>query len=239
MIQKTTELANGTLKMNVLGGAAQPGVDTATEADQQIRNASAKLSGPVNAEQRLVEILNRWALMDIDLLLEAAVTVFGGSLDTEGEVTLGPKDINGFYETSVEMRTTDADAVAQVKARFWAEMYRVVPFLSAFTAMERGEITDNPFEELVKRGSEDTYLSEEFRMMRVLAAAMAYGQEMSLVRSMQQGPMTPGAQPPTQPGAGSDMGLMESETLQAPAESRTVANAYEQRDITQRPSQYR
>jgi len=183
MIQLTERAANGTLKLDVLGGIPQSGVDTASEADQNVRNATAKLSGPVAALERLAARISRWVLMDIEMVLEAPVTVYGVSSDDSAEVSLGPRDISGYYDIYVELRTTDEEAVAQNKARFWLEMALRSPFVSFFTALERGGVTDDPTSEMLKRAAEDVFLSDEFRMIRVMTGAQSYGEFAQLLKN--------------------------------------------------------
>jgi hypothetical protein len=183
MIQLTDQAANSTLKLDLLGGIPQTGVDTASEADQNVRNATAKLSGPVSALERLAAKISRWVLMDIEMVLEAPVTVYGVSSDDPAEVTIGPRDIGGYYDSYVEIRTTDEDAVAQNKARFWLEMALRAPFLSFFTALERGGVTDDPTAEMLKRSAEDVFLSEEFRMIRVMTGAQSFGELSQLIQN--------------------------------------------------------
>lgn len=183
MIQLTERAANGVLKLDLLGGIPQQGVDTASEADQNVRNATAKLSGPVSALERLSARLSRWVLMDIEMVLEAPVTVFGVSSDDSAEVTIGPRDISGYYDIYVELRTTDEEAVSQNKARFWLEMALRAPFISFFTALERGGVTDDPTTEMLKRAAEDVFLSEEFRMIRVMTGAQSYGEFAQMLKN--------------------------------------------------------
>ena len=205
-IDKTTQIANSALKLNVLGGQAQPGVETATESDQNLRNASVKLSYAVSAIERIVKKMNRWVLMDIQLVLEAPVTIYGAGADSPSEISLKPKDIGGYYETHVELSTADMDAVNQVNARFWAEMYRVVPFLSLYTTMEKMGL-DDPQSEMVRRASEDVFLSEEFRLIRTMTGAQSFGELAQLLQQLQmQGGEAAGAGPPGQanPGQGAN-----------------------------------
>lgn len=206
LVEKTTQIANDSLKMRTLGGQPLSGVETATEADQQIRNASAKLGNPVAALERLAARLSKWVLMDIENCVEAPVTVYSAmtSSDDNEEITLGPKDINGYYEVSAELRTTDQEAVNMVKARFWGEMYRLFPFISAFTAMERGEITDEPQKEMLRRGAEDIYLSPQMQTIRMLTAAQSFSDFFELIKAQAFSDVQPGAGPagPAGPEAG-------------------------------------
>ena len=245
LVDKTTAYANSALKMDVLGGLPMPGVDTATEADQQIRNASSKLQGPLSALERLAIRLSRWTLMDIELVLNAPVSVYGTQATDPSVASLGPKEIKGYYDSSCEFRTSDADSVSQVKARFWAEMYRVVPFLSAMTAMERGEISDSPMEEMGKRAAEDILLSAEMRSIRTLTAAQAYGQLAEMVQAMQaQGGPSETTGVPSGVGqpasANSAEGLItQPEVLQAPERQAIMDMSLVSRDILRGDSQLR
>ncbi len=175
---RTNQMVDEATKMDRLSGETQPGVETATEATQNVRNASAKLGGPVSGMERIATKLSKWALMDVDMVIESQVTLFGTGADEdkEGESTLGPKDIDGFYKLSVGLTTSDEDAVALNNARFWMEAYRVIPFLSAFTVMEKGDISDQPMLEIVQRAAEDVFLSDENRMVRNLTGAQSYGE---------------------------------------------------------------
>ena len=233
MIQMTDREVNGALKTDTLGGIAQTGVDTATEADQNVRNAAAKLSAPVAALERMAAKLSRWMLMDIELVLEAPVTLYGVGADDPADIQLTPRDINGYYDVSCELRTQDEEAISLTKARFWMEMYRVSPILSAYTAMERGEIADDPQKEMVRRAAEDVFLSEEFRMVRVMSGAESMQQLMEMVTAMQQ-ERQPGTGPPSGPaGPASDLGLVSQDTLDSPAQDRIVSDALMRRDIEQ------
>ena len=174
MIALTDRAANSTLKLDVLGGIPQTGVDTATEADQNVRNASAKLSSPVAALERLAAKVSRWVFMDIELL-EAPVSVYGVTSSDPGLITLGPKEIAGYYDCYVELMTTDEDAIAQNKARFWLEMPARSPALSYLTALERGGIVDDPLNEFLRRRGEEVFISQPLELSRILAAAKALG----------------------------------------------------------------
>ena len=244
LVDKTTAYANDALKMDTLSGTPLPGVNTATEADQQIRNASSKLQGPIAALERLAVKINRWTLMDVELL-HSPVSVYGTQATDPAVATLSPGEIRGYYDSSCEFTTSDADAVSQVKARFWAEMYRVVPFLSAMTAMERGEIADDPMHEMVRRSAEDVLMSAEMRSIRTLTAAQAYGQLAEMIAAMQEqgGPSETTGLPvrtglPS--GANSGEGLIaQPEILQAPERQAISDMSLVNRDILRGDSQLR
>ena len=238
LVAKTTEMANNALKMQTLGGTPLPGVETATEADQQIRNAAAKLASPIAALERLVQKLNKQILMDIAIVLEAPVTLYGAGSDSPAEVHITSKEISGHYATSVKFVTSDEDAVSQTKARFWAEMYRVIPFLSAYTAMERGEIADDPTMEMIRRSGEDVFLSEEFSMIRKMTGAQSFGELVQMVEQIQEtGTAEEGG--PATPGANSAEGLVGQENILSQPVQATRDNALNERDINQVSAQFR
>lgn len=239
MLGKTTEIANSTLKFGILGGVSQPGVDTATEADQHIRNASAILSNPVRSLERLVAKINRWVLMDVETVLEHSVTVYGTSDNEGAEQSLSPKEIKGYYDTSVKLGTTDEDAISQNLARFWGEMALRLPFLSFFTAMERGDITDDPMGEMVKRSAEDVFLSPEFRQLRTLTGASSIGELAQSLQNTIQG----GQAGPTGASSGGG-GVNQNATLTdigtgAAGPTDLVNDALARRDAQQAGSQLR
>jgi hypothetical protein len=239
LVAKTTEIANNALKMQTLGGTPLPGVETATEADQQIRNASSKLSAPIAGLERLVQRMNEQVFMDITDVIESPVTLYGSGNDSPAEVTLTTKDIGRFYRTNVGFTTSDEDAISQVKARFWAEMYRVIPFLSAYTAMERGDIADDPTMEMIRRSGEDVFLGPEMLAIRTLTAGQAFGELAQAVKSVQEG----GGEVPTGPAAGegadSANALVSQDSIVSPTEERVVGQSLIERDTNQRPSQFR
>ena len=170
---KTSEIANGVLKLDVLGGIAVPGVETAAESTANIKNASAKLGGPVAALERIARKISSWVLIDVEKTLAAPVTLYSTLSDDLAEIRIQPREIRGFYDVGIELQTTDTEAVAMNRARFWMDATRLAPFLSYTTAMERGNISDTPQMEMQKRASEDVFLSDQFRQMRVLEAAEA------------------------------------------------------------------
>ena len=223
VIQLTQRMANETLKFDTLGGVPQKGVETATEADQGLRNAAAKLQGPVVGLTRLVVKASRWVLMDVEHVLSNKVTVYGTNA-TGGTITIGPKDIKGFYTVQAELTTSDEDAVELTKARFWMDAYRAVPFLSAMTAMEKGGVSDEPMKEMVKRSAEDVFLSELMRQARVMAGGTMFGELNSIIQQIQAGGgATPAAANPTD-------NLVSQEGLAAPVTDRIRTDSLAARD---------
>lgn len=212
LAQRTEQIVDESVKMNALGGIAIKGVETATEADQQIRNAASKLSGPVGGLERIANKLSAWALMDVDVVIEYPVTVFGNGEDGSGdeEVTLAPADIRGFYRVNAALTTTDEYEASLNKARFWLDAYQRSPFLSAITAMTKGDVADNPLEEMVMRSAEDVFLSPEMTGIRKLTGAQAFGQFAMMFKQLAEGGggAVPGAGTPT---GGSPMPMEMSE----------------------------
>ena len=242
LTDKTNSIANSALKMDTLGGVPLSGVETATEADQQIRNATSKLSAPLAALKRLAAKLSRWTLMDVELVLEAPVTLCGSADNINGEQRLAPSDINGFYMVKAELTTTDEDAINMVKARFWAELYQLLPFFPAVVAMERGNVVDNPNEAMMQRDAEDIFRSPEMATARKLAAAKSVGEfQMAvteLVRQMQGpgGGGEGGAEGPAGVGAAE---RMLAQNIPGSPQEELVAQAQGQRDVQQSPAQVR
>ena len=225
VIQLTQRMANETLKFDTLGGSAQKGIETATEADQTLRNAAAKLQGPVVALTRLVNKASRWVLIDVDEVLDTKVTVYGTAASgANGTVTIGPKDIKGFYTVQAELTTSDADAIELTKARFWMDAYRAVPFLSAMTAMEKGGVSDEPMKEMVKRSAEDVFLSELMRQARVMTGGSMFGQLNEMIMQIQQGGTAPTAPNPAD-------NMVEQEGLTAPVTDRIRTDSLAARDL--------
>ena len=238
LIALTDRELNGALNMDMLGGIPQSGVDTASEADQNIRNASAKLSGLVAGMERMAVKMTRNMLMDIELVFEAPVTLFGAGANDPADITLTPREINGYYDCFVQLRTTDEEALDLTRARFWSELYRVVPFLSAFTAMEAGGISDDPLAEMIRRGGEDVYLSPEFTQIRVATGAQTFGEFATLLANMTR-EKRGGAPNPSSGGANSAEGLVQQTDINAPVQARIMDDAMANRDVNQGDSQMR
>jgi hypothetical protein len=109
-------------KFGALGGTPQRGVDTATEADQNSRNAATKLAGPVRTLRRMVMKINTWVLQDVEKVLGVPVTLYGALDAGPSEITLNPSDIKGFYFTNVQLETSDEAALNLSNARTWADL---------------------------------------------------------------------------------------------------------------------
>ena len=168
LINKVHDYTNELSKANILSGNVQRGVETATEADMNVRNAAAKLEGPNNSLRSAVTVMNRRILQCIENIIEAPVTVFGGIKGGPSSVSIKPSEISGYYETYVEFFTSDQAALDARNARLWADLYAVYQgVLSPQTAMEKGGI-ENPQEELMKASVARLFLSEPAEQVRVL-----------------------------------------------------------------------
>lgn len=236
LAEKTNSLANSALKMDTIGGIPLSGVNTATEADQQIRNASSKLSSPVAALERLCAKLTRWCLMDVDQVLEAPVTLYGDMQGEDGESRLGPEDLQGFYLVHTSLTTSDEDALNMVKARFWSEMYNLIPFLSATTVMERGRISDAPVAEMLRRDSEDIFRSPEMAAGRTMAAARTVGQFQEAIAELVR---NAGQKPPPQAAQPNPLLAQNQSTGGETPTDALLQEALSQRDVTQAPAAVR
>ena len=184
-LQRVNNYADSASKFGAMGGMPMVGVDTATEADTLFRNAATKLSGPLNALQRACQKINAWVLMDIEHILSAPVTLYGAFESTPSEVTLGPREINGYYYNTVTFETSDAATLNSRKARLWADMYRIMPGLSERTAMDKMGIT-NPTSEQEDRAVEDILRSSPIQQSTLLMALAGLGDAGEEVRQALQ-----------------------------------------------------
>ena len=168
LINKVHDYTNELSKASILSGNVQRGVETATEADMNVRNAAAKLEGPNNALRSAVTVMNRRVLQCIENIIEAPVTVFGGIKGAPSSTSIKPNEISGYYETYVEFYTSDQAALDARNARLWADLYAVYQgTLSPQTAMEKGGI-ENPQEEMMKAAVSRLFLSEPAEQVRTL-----------------------------------------------------------------------
>ena len=168
LINKVHEYTNELSKASILSGTSQRGVDTATEADMNVRNAASKLQGPINALRSAIMVINRWVFQDIENIIESPVTVYGGMKGAPSSIEIAPKEIGGFYESYVELDTSDQASLNARNARLWADLYSVYQgTLSPQTAMEKGGI-ENPQEEMMKASVARLFLSEPAEQVRTM-----------------------------------------------------------------------
>lgn len=171
-MDRVNRYADEAAKFGILGGQSQPGVDTATEADQHLRNAATKLAGPVRAVRRMIQIINRWVLMDIEQVLESPVTIWGATKKGDAAITLSPKEIDGAYFTQVELDTADEAALSTRMLRMWADIAQRMPVPARFV-FEQGGVTDpdamvDEWEtEQLERGPQAQQIKTQWMLMRM------------------------------------------------------------------------
>lgn len=234
-LQKVQSTADRSTKFGALGGIAQSGVSTATESDQLFRNAATKISGPIEAMRRAVIRVNSWILQDIEKVLEVPVTLYGSTDVGPSEVTLKPTDITGFYQTSVQMDTSDREDHDRVRARLAADLYRSFPGLSERTAMGMAGVK-NPTDEQDERWVEDLMRSEPMVQVGMMLALSGMGQQAELVRDAFARRLTE-EQEPAGGGAG-DAEMLTSVDDQGNPAASTITQA-RQDFVMDNPGTYR
>ncbi|KKM94391.1 hypothetical protein LCGC14_1198840 [marine sediment metagenome] len=204
-------------KFGALGGTAQRGVDTATEADQNSRNAATKLSGPINAIRRMIMQVNAWVLQDIPFVLEAPVTIFGGVENGPSSVTLFPRDLKrGPFLTNVQLETSDEAALKLRDFRTWIDGAQAAP-ISWKTAMKMAGI-NNPQEEMNERMIEDLGRSPEVtQLLLSMVLAVQQSPEAAAVLAAFQQNMVD--KPPGQSGGSDRSAALPASDSQNPVEA--------------------
>lgn len=185
LIQEVTAEANGLTKFDALGGTGLAGVDTATESDNIVRNASAKLNSPVLALRSALTQITSQVLQDVEHVLEQPVMLFGAPDEGQSLVVLTPDEINGFFHTTIELSTTDKAALDRAQARLWADLYRMFPGMSEKLAMLNAGIED-PQRVQEDRMEEDTMRGPRMTQVRELGALVAMGDAAKLVLAAAQ-----------------------------------------------------
>lgn len=158
-------------RFGTLGGSPQRGVDTATEASQNVQLASSLLSSPVRTLRRMAMKINTWLLQGVEYELECPVTVYGATRTGESEVTLTPREIGGFHLTNVEMETSDEAQLTLRLARIFGDLYGKLP-ISAEGVLEKVGY-DDPRGEMDRRLLED--LERTPQALQVLTMGMLTG----------------------------------------------------------------
>ena len=214
-LQRVNQYIDSSTHFGSLGGGVQRGVDTATEADMNVRNAATSLSGPVRGMRWAAMVINSWILMCIEHGVEAPVTVTGALENGPSEVTLTPREISGFYSTSVELETSDEAALNLRNARTWSDIVQRLP-LSFRTAMGKMGIP-NPSKEMEERAVEDLERGPQYMQVLTMMALAGLGEAGQIardayIRQLQNAgrptngasedgstPPPPGQMPPPQP----------------------------------------
>jgi hypothetical protein len=206
-LQRVNQYVDSSTHFGTLSGGIQRGVDTASEADMNVRNAATSLSGPVRGMRWAAMTIDSWLLMCIDNVVEAPVTVSGALEHGPSEVTLTPREINGFYATSVEMETSDEAALNLRNARTWSDLAQRMP-ISFRTAMEKAGIT-NPTQEMEERAIEDLERSPQAMQVLTMMYLAGLGEAGQIARDAYartlqetgQGPPSASGLPPSAGGA--------------------------------------
>jgi hypothetical protein len=228
LIASVHNAANESARFSQLSGMPQRGVDTATEAGQNYSSASAKLQGPIQGIRSMMIRMNRTVLQDVEFLFEAPITLYGAAIEGPGAVTLSPEDIDGFYETYVELKTSDEMALSAARMRQWGDAYQLWGFDKAYGMRMAG--IKLPNRRIAARLSEDLVFdprSHELRMMLMMAGQGALGQRMAAGILQANTGGTPAGESP-QNGAGGFPGIPSpvSATPQAAAGQETRATAF-------------
>lgn len=171
-------------RFGTLGGSPQRGVDTATEASQNVQLASSLLSSPVRTLRRMAMKINMWVLQSVENELESPVTVYGSSRTDVSEVTLTPRDISGFYLTTVEMETSDEAQLSIRLARIFTDMYSKIP-ISAEGVLEKVGY-DDPRGEMDRRLLEDLEKSPQALQVLIMAMLTGLSESVSPAKLVQQ-----------------------------------------------------
>jgi hypothetical protein len=184
MMRVVQNAAEGLSKFGATGGIPMKGVDTATESDQVSQSAMAKFNHPVMAIQSACVQLARCVLWDIEYLIEAPVTLFGVAGQGDAMTILSPDEINGFYEVSVEMTTTDRMAMRRAEARMAMDAFGRLP-VSPEWAMEQSGIYDVT-DQIRAREEYETFISQPHRQLRALMSLVGLGDVAKTVRDAYQ-----------------------------------------------------
>lgn len=158
-------------KFGSLSGTPQRGVDTATEATQNVQLASSIAAAPVRSLVRLCTNINTKILQIIEYVLEVPVTVYGATRVGEAEITLTPREIGGFHLTNVELQTSDEAQLSIRLARVFTDMYGKFPISAEFVLEKIG--ADDPPGEIDRRFLED--LDRTPQAMQIYTMAMLTG----------------------------------------------------------------
>lgn len=203
LLAQTTQWSNDLTKFGALGGVPLRGVDTATEADTVVRNATAKLHHPLNAVRAVVMAVNRQILQDIEHLILQPVSLFGSLGGNGAEVTISPEDIDGFYANAVEMTTSAQVALDRAESRLWMDAYVRLPGLSAETVLERMGVED-PTGEQKARAAEEAARHPMMQQLYTLLALASLGPAAESVRSALAAQIAQGATVTPAGGGGGD-----------------------------------
>ena len=183
IIRQVHTYANELSQFQSLSGIPQSGVDSATEADQNYRAASSKLSGPLTALKSVMTRMSETVFRDIEHIIEGPVTLYGAVDGSAGVVTIDPEWISGFYDVFVELKTSDQKALDAANAARWANLYSQFP-IDAEYAMKMAGIP-NPQMRRARRMKEDIENDPRSHEIRFAAMLAGEGGEIGEMLSMQ------------------------------------------------------
>lgn len=223
MLNRTHMWANEVSRFNTLSGGAQRGVDTATEADLNVRNASARLSGPIAGLTGMIARVNTMMLKCIELILEAPVILYGATDGMSGAVTLSPEEIDGFYMSFVALQTTEQAALDRALLKTWGDAFNGFQTIDPEYAMRQAGI-ENPKERIEKMLDHQVLMDPMMHQARVAMKMSQLPPEvlstMQLMRTIAEVGEGQQAAPPT-PGGG----LPANQQTGAAAEAAVVTDA--------------
>ena len=187
MMEKVHQYTSELSKLGTLGGQPQRGVESATEADLNIRNAAVKLAGCVSSLRACVAIASRQVFQDIEHILESAITIAGNVRSGTSEITIKPSELDDFYAVDVELHTSDRAQVEMRDMMVWSQLYRTYNgMLSAETAMENSGI-ENPQQEILKASVNTLFMSPQAQQVRTMMMLKGLqSQAAEVLRAFQQ-----------------------------------------------------
>jgi len=195
ILQRLHGYANELAKFESLGGQAPRGVSTATESQQVFQSASAKLAGPMSGLRSLFTRINRSILQDIELVIEGPVTLYGAIEGSSGVTTLNPEDIDGFYDTFVELKTSDQAQLNRANMMMWANLYQVFNLDREYAMAQAG--IKNPAERIANRATEDVFFDPRQHELRVAMSMAGQGELGQIIQQRMMATMgNPEGQPP-------------------------------------------
>ena len=202
MMDKVHQYTADLSKMGTLGGQPQRGVESATDADVNIRNASVKLAGCVQSLRACVAMASRQVFQDIEHILNSSITVAGGTKRSASEITIKPSELDDFYAVDVELHTSDRAQIEMRDMMVWSQLYQGYNgMLSAQTAMENSGI-ENPQQEMLKASVNTLFMSPEAQQVRTMMMLKGLeGQAAEVLRAFQQNMSQVPQQGPEQLGA--------------------------------------
>ena len=187
MMDKVHRYTSELSKMGTLGGQPQRGVESATEADLNVRNAAVKLSSCVASLRACITVASKQVFQDIQYILESPITLAGSTRRSASEITIKPNELDDFYSVDVELHTSDRAQIEMRDMMVWSQLYRTYNgMLSAETAMENSGI-ENPQEEMLKASVNTLFMSPQAQQVRTMMMLKGLqSQAAEVLRAFQQ-----------------------------------------------------